>query len=409
MKKSEVSFLDIPDAPGVYRFLGARGEVLYVGKATSLRDRLKSYFVANLSEIRSPLVKKAVDDATRLVWEETDSVLEALILEATVIKKHKPLGNTQDKDDKSFNYVVITDEEFPRVLLVRGRELSRKTHSQKYAIKHIFGPFPHSTALKEGLKVIRKIFPFFDTRFAVFDSLSPAQKKTVAFNQSIGLFPELDSVRYKKTIRNIRLLFEAKKKTLLATLEREMMRLAKAKKFEEAETIKKQLFALRHIQDSTMIKEDLKRPNEHSVRIEAYDTAHLRGEATRAVMVVVVDGERQPDEYRVFTIKDAKAGDDYGALEEVLQRRMRHIEWPLPDIVVVDGGKAHVALAKKVLQKTLSDAQVVAVVKDEKHKPKEVLGSPEIIFSYERSILLANAEAHRFSIKHHRRAFRKRT
>src|SRR3989344_2938893 len=114
----------IPDTPGVYFFLDIRKKVLYIGKATSLRDRLRSYFSKDMSEVRSPLIAKMIERSRGLDWRPTDSVLEALILEANLIKHYKPSYNTDAKDDKSWNHVVITKEDFPRVLLVRGKELA---------------------------------------------------------------------------------------------------------------------------------------------------------------------------------------------------------------------------------------------------------------------------------------------
>lgn len=407
MNKSDVSFSDIPDVPGVYRFIGAGKKILYVGKATSLRDRVRSYFVDDIRDVRSPLIEKIISDAVTIEWEETDSVLEALILEAKLIKKHKPIGNTREKDNKSFNYVVITDEEVPRILLVREREIATSV-SLPYKVKKIFGPFPQGKVLKEGLKVIRKIFPFYDTSFPITKTLSPAQEKTVTFNRSIGLFPSTDVAAYKKTVRHIALLFDAKKGALLKELEKDMQQYAKEKKFEEAAGVKKKLFALKHIQDITLIREDLKRPSA-GFRVEAFDTAHLQGASPRGVMVVLEDGEPKKQLYRTFTIRTAKGGDDLAALAEIIERRAKHDEWTFPDLVVVDGGKTHLTYAQRMLEKVGITAPVVSVVKDEKHRPKSILGDRKLIHTHEADVLLANAEAHRFSISKHRRALRRRS
>lgn len=405
MEKEDIDFSKIPDTSGVYIFRKGR-RILYVGKATSLRSRIKSYFAEGIAEIRSPLIAKIVADAKSVTWEETDSVLEAFILESKRIKEYQPIGNTDNKDNKSFNYVVVTKELFPRFLIVRGRELTTKFSPS--LIGSIFGPFPSGAVLKSALKIIRRIFPFFDTPFPLGGELSPAHAKTLRFNQAIGLYPkELDEVEYKKTVRNITLLFEAKKPMLLKTLEREMMKAAKNENFEEAELLKRQLFALKHIQDITLIKEELRTPESSEFRIEGYDTAHIRGSAPRGVMSVIVNGEAVPAEYRVFTIRDAKAGDDYAALTEIITRRAKHPEWPYPKLVVIDGGKVHLNLAKKVLAKVGMDADVVSVVKDERHRPREILGGTALAVTHESSILLANSEAHRFSISRHRRALRK--
>ncbi|MDE2079434.1 MAG: UvrB/UvrC motif-containing protein [Patescibacteria group bacterium] len=407
MEKSDVDFKKLPDAPGVYYFRKG-SEILYVGKATSLRDRVKSYFSPDLSETRGALVVKVVADATRVTWDETGSVLEALILEAKRIKELKPVGNTMQKDDKSWNWLVVTKEKFPRFLVVRERSL--KSEFSPGMVKYRFGPFTSGWSLKEALRLIRRIFPFFDTPFPLADALTKAQEKTVQFNQAIGHYPALDAKEYAKTVRSIVLLFSAKKKSLLRVLEREMKKAAKEERFEEAAMLRGQIFALEHIQDVTLIKDEFRSPLQSAeFRVEAYDTAHLRGESPRGVMVVIEGGEPQKSEYRTFTIREAKAGDDYVALAEIIERRAKHREWPYPQLVVIDGGRAHLNAAKKALAKAgMADAEVVSVVKDERHRPREILGSASVRTAHEDSILLANAEAHRYAIGRHRRALRKR-
>lgn len=406
MQRSDIEFSKIPDNPGVYFFVSGT-EVLYVGKATSLKSRIRSYFDPDLLDKRSPLVAKVVADATSVRFEETDSVLEALLLEAQHIKKLKPKGNTDAKDDKSFNYVVVTDEEWPRVLTFRGRELSSAIAPKLCA--HVFGPFTQGGSLKEALKIIRRIFPYFDTKFPINGKYTPQQAKTLRFNQSIGVYPgDTDRAAYRRTIRHIVLLFEGRKKALVKSLETGMKRAAKAEQFEEAETLKRQLFALNHIQDIALVKEEYRATGGPEFRVEAYDTAHLRGDSPRGVMTVVVDGEARPDEYRIFTIRGAAAGDDYEALREVLTRRFNHPEWPAPKLVVIDGGRTHLKVATETLKRLHKDIESVSVVKDERHKPREILGKKSTAQNHEASILLANAEAHRFSIGRHRKALRKK-
>jgi len=421
MKKTDIDFKKLPDAPGVYFFIGPTKEVLYVGKATSLRDRVKSYFAKDIAEIRSPLIKKIVRDAVSVEIEETDSVLEALILEAKLIKKYQPIGNTEQKDNKSWSYLVITNERFPRVVMARERELSAKFSSK--TIKELFGPFPSVATLREVLKIIRKIFPFFDPPFPLMGDvrrhpLSAAQEKTMKFNQSIGLYPkELNEQEYKKTIRAIIDLFSARKATLVRRLEQNMHAAAKKHEFEKAGELKRKVFALRHIQDMTLIRDELKTPTTATFRIEAYDVAHLRGVSPRGVMTVVEDGEPKKSNYRLFTIRGPRkirhpmsdfAGDDYAGLEELLTRRAKHREWPYPNLIVIDGGRAHLNRAKKTLKDVGMNTEAVAVVKDERHRPREILGAQKTTIIHEAAILLANGEAHRFAISRHRRALRRR-
>ncbi len=378
--------VNLPDSPGVYFFLGPKKKILYIGKATSLKDRVKSYFGKNLMSTRGPLVTKMVEGAVFLDYKTTDSVLEALILEAYEIKKYKPIYNSKEKDDKSYNFVTITDEDFPRVVITRGLGT--------------FGPFPHGAELKEALKIVRKIFPFRDEKCKL--------NGRPCFNAQLGLCPGpciglISKKDYRKQIRKLKLFFEAKKSELIKMLEKEMKIKAKEKKFEEANEIKKKIFALEHIQDMALIKRDIEREKDSSItRIEAYDIAHLSGKNTVGVMVVAEDGELVKSQYRKFKIKVDK-NDDTNNLREIISRRLNHPEWELPKIIVVDGGVGQKNAAKDEIRKKDLDIQVVSVVKDERHKAREILGEKKTLEKWQNSILLANGEAHRFAISYHRK------
>ena len=153
----------MPDKPGVYFFLDKDKKPMYIGKATSLKDRVRSYFGKDLISTRGPLILDMVFKSKGLKWVETDSVLEALILEANLIKKYQPIYNSKEKSDKSFNYVGITKEIYSRVVIVRGKDLE----TEKSHLKSVYGPYTSSSTLKEALKIIRKIFPFFDEKSRV--------------------------------------------------------------------------------------------------------------------------------------------------------------------------------------------------------------------------------------------------
>jgi excinuclease ABC subunit C len=272
----------------------------------------------------------------------------------------------------------------------------------------MYGPFTSSQQLREALKIVRKIFPFFDCSFPVDAELSSSQKKHLSFNQSIGLYPrELNTAGYTKTVRYIISFFDGKKPSLVKTLNKEMEKAANEERFEDANTLKRQIFSLEHIRDLTLIKDEYKRPQSAMYRIEAYDIAHNKGEATRGVMTVVVDGEKSPKDYRTFTIRTAVSGDDIAALTEVIERRAKHREWSYPQLIVIDGGATHLKHAKHILKYVGIDADVVSVVKDDRHKPKNILGTSTSRHTHENSILLANAEAHRYAIGRHRYAMRK--
>lgn len=508
MNSQDVKKYNLPDKPGVYFFtrqnfsqknlggLKQGKDVLYVGKATSLSDRVRSYFSADLDVARGPSIVQMVELADGLSFIETDSVLEALILEAAQIKKHRPKYNVRDKDDKSFNFVVITKEDFPRVLLVRGKELAEMKETKKELlsrirvknsdaiqgasgapeqavqsatarermsetskkraelltpIKYEFGPFPYGGELKEALKIVRWIFPYRDkctpcsviandvlpkplverggkqSELGIASSGTPRNDKCrPCFNAQIGLCPGVCSgamakTEYALTIKNLKHLFEGRKKDVIKDLEKQMKEFAAKQEFEKAGGIKRKIFSLNHIQDVALIKH--RRTSQDGLfRIEAYDIAHLSGKDTVGVMAVVLDGEIDKASYRKFTIKgkgpSTRLGvnkkvqiNDVENLKEILSRRFNHDEWPLPQLVVLDGGKAQLKAAQNIIKILGLDIPAVSVVKDEFHRPREILSNDSrvkrIAGSHEREIILANSEAHRFAIHFHRQTRRK--
>ena len=449
-------FANLPDTPGVYFFLGEdrshltptlssgrRGgnTILYIGKATSLRDRVRSYFSVDIGAMRGPKIVRMLELATTIRWRKTDSVLEALLLESYLIKRHQPLYNTDEKDDKSYLYVVITKEKFPRVLLVRGRDLDFTLSTSEAGVKYkyAFGPFPQGGALKEALKMVRRIFPYRDkcvpyeirshpSTMKYRDSAPRAGEGTKpCFNAQIGLCPgvcagTMSAREYAKTINHIRLFFEGKKKALVKKLEQEIKESAKQMAFERAHELKKTLFALGHIRDVALLKRDTAsgggsmhrvsgkasteltddtRSSSHGFRIEAYDAAHLAGQETVGVMTVVTDGVVDKAEYRKFTLHTEN--DDIASLREMLSRRLGHAEWRMPDMIVVDGGLPQMKVATELTRAVGLHIPIVAVLKDERHKPKDLLGMAEVVASAREAILLANGEAHRFAIAFHRK------
>lgn len=383
----------LPDSPGVYLFK-EKGKILYIGKATSLKDRVKSYFGKDIFNTRGPIILDMVTKADDVGFFETDSVLEAIILEANLIKKHQPVANTREKDNKSFYNVVVTKEDVPKVLIIRERELQTKN----YPLKTTFGPFPNGSVIREALRIVRRIFPFQDE-----NSLKKDQKE---FYRQIGLAPDSSSGdfknAYQKNIENIILFFKGKKRDIVKKLEKEMLALAKEEKFEAANEIKKKIFALNHIKDVSLIKKENIENREKRFRIEAYDVSHTGGSEMVGVMTVVTNGAPEKSEYRKFKIRGFDKSNDVGALREILLRRFAHTEWLYPNMIVVDGSVAQKRAAEKVLGGIGAAIPVVAVVKDERHKPKALLGGRDYIKGREDAIILANSEAHRFSIKYHK-------
>lgn len=382
---------NLPDSPGVYFFKSGK-KILYIGKATSLKDRARSYFMPDLIHTRGSRIVDMVTKSDRIEYEETDNVLEALIKEAYLIKKYKPDANIKEKDDKSFNFVVVTKEPWPRIYIIRERNL--KFEDEKFS--NVFGPFLSKKQIEQGLKIIRKIFPF-------------RMEKTNhdRFYQQLELAPKISGEKeaqkeYKKTIGHIVTFLKGKKQKLVKDLEKEMLSLAKKEEFEKASSIKRKIFALNHIRDVSLISSDDIRGSNSGFRMEAYDVAHISGTSTVGVMTVSVDGEVDKSEYKKFKIRSKVSGDDLKALEELLVRRIKHSEWGIPDVVVIDGGKTQRAIAKKVLSNIWPEVNIVNVVKNKQHKADSFIGDFDVIKKHKPAIILLNSEAHRFAVSYHK-------
>lgn len=403
MTSQSLKRLKLPDSPGVYIFKDARKRPLYIGRATSLKDRVKSYFSIDLIATRGPRIVDMVTKAKSLAFQSTDSVLEAILLESELIKRYQPYYNVDERDDKSSNYVIITEEEWPRVFLARARDLDQAVKDGRlgYAIKKRFGPYPESGLIKEALKILRKLFPFKDKKS--FDL------RHDRFYQALGRSPdgddELARKEYQKTIKRLILFFEGKKRRLKSDLKKQMRAAAMELRFEEAGRAKRLIYALDHINDIALIKRAAD-PNHRQFRIEAYDIAHLSGTNVVGAMAVSIDGEARPDEYRKFKISKNR-NDDAASLTEMLGRRLNHSEWAFPDLIVVDGNQIQMNAAENVLKARRITIPIVAVTKDEHHKADQIIGNQDLAERFKNEIIAVNAEAHRFAIRYHRQRRRK--
>ncbi len=418
--------LKLPDNPGVYTFVDTRGRPFYIGRATSLRDRVKSYFSIDLIETRGPRIIDMVTKAKTVKWQGTDSVLEAIILESVLIKRYQPYYNVDERDDKSSQYVVITDELWPRVFLVRARDFDLARQSEApaalgYKVKKYYGPYLHGGLIKEALKILRKMFPFKDRK-----SFDPRHD---AFYKALGRSPVGEdseaNKQYKKTIKYLELFFEGKKKVIKNRIKKEMNVAAKELRFEDAGRAKRLLYALDHINDISLIKSknensQFNESNEEQAglslqnkskiargqvrsqfRMEAYDIAHLSGTNVVGAFVASLNGEFASSQYRKFKISK-QANNDIAGLKEILNRRLNHSEWAYPDLIIVDGNETHLGQAEAVLKARRITIPIIAVTKDDKHKAARLIGNSDLIMKYQKEIIALNAEAHRFAIKYHR-------
>lgn len=397
MKRQDLASAQLPDNPGVYFFRGKENEILYIGKATSLRDRVRSYFNPDVIDTRGLRIVTMVTIADKVTYQETGSVLEALLLESKLIKDNQPPYNAKEKDDKSYVCLVITKDEFPRLLTMRIRDYEKKF--KKKDTLFVYGPFSSLTQLREAMKIVRKMFPYRD-------SCEEGQVKK-CFNAQIGLCPgvcigQISRTDYMKNVRNIRKLFEGKKSEIITSLEKDMKLFAQRQEFEKAAKSRNTLFALNHIKDISLIKdEEVLSFKDKDFRIEAYDAAHISGTSRVGVMTVIEGGRKDTNGYRKFKLEEG-VNDDYEGLRQMLRRRFGHTEWRYPDLIVIDGGKTHKETAEKVLAALGLPIPCVSVVKDERHKPKDILGDKVHVDYHKKEILLANSEAHRFAIGYHK-------
>lgn len=416
----------LPHSPGVYFFLDQNKNILYIGKATSLRSRVMSYFNNDISDTRSPKIAKMMELASDLDYKETGSVLEALILENILIKKNNPVYNTKDKDGKSYQCLIITKESFPRVLIMRVRDYEKRfltniqsTNTKSDYVQKFYGPFSSGSNLKEAVNIIRKVFPFRDK--------CDINQGKPCFNYQIGLCPgicinKISPTQYQENIKYIKMIFEGKQKFLINHLKKKMSFLVSEQKFEEAIKYRNIIFSMTHIKDTALIKNDdinvWRNDIKNKVfRVESYDVAHISGVNRVGVMCVLEECVPNKKEYRTFKLID-NINDDYQGLSEILERRIQHKEWTYPDLVVIDGGEGHKKIAEHIInEKYKLNINICAVVKNDKHKPVQIISNNEAFVTRDllsntkgvdkdnvkKCILLANSEAHRFAIKYHKK------
>lgn len=339
---------ELPSDPGVYLYKDVAGTIIYVGKASQLKRRVRSYFTKKHADIKTPIL---VSNIASVDWIVTGSEVEALFLEAELIKRYKPLYNIRDKDDKNFSYVrVNVQDDFPRLSVVRRPSDDKARY---------FGPFMSTSMVRDALRYLRRIFPYFSNSRLVAKS---------ALEYQIGLAPSPDISKreYRANIRRLIMMLEGKSEDLVRELERGMDKAARAKQFEEAAHLRDQYLALKALsrkmifgaQESFDISMDqaltglaerigLKRLPK---RLECYDISNFQGGDAVSSMVVFTHGTPHQSEYRKFKMR-SKGPNDFAMMAETMRRRFsgRHTDWALPDLIIIDGGKGQLAAATEVL------------------------------------------------------------
>lgn len=393
----------LPRTPGVYCFGDKRG-ILYIGKASNLRERVKNHFLQ--STYRDNLFIALVE---KIGLIETQSEIEALLLESRLIKQHQPRYNVTWKDDKNYFYIGIAKEELPRVFITHRAEPKPKTI--------YVGPFVEGTALKKTLKTLRRIFPYYTAK-------KHPNKPCLWCHLNLCPGPNPVKSECQKIIKNLILFLKGKKQSVLKNLKREMETASKREDYEKAARSRDQVEALENILSHSKIfplanlkewgkterelKNILKTAGKIK-KIEAYDVSNIQGKEATASMITFIEGSPDKNLYRKFKIKISGSPNDIAMLEEALLRRFSHSEWPYPDLILIDGGKAqlNIAIRSKVQNPKAKNIKIASLAKrhnelfiEGRKKPILLETLPREIFNL---ILQLRDEAHRFAISYHKK------
>jgi len=393
-----------PDSPGVYLMKDKSGKVIYIGKAKSLKKRLSTYLGPGPEAKTAAVVSNALDIEFR--FTRTEGL--ALLLEAALIHKYKPRYNVALRDDKSFPFVKITDEEFPAVCITRQVETDRARY---------FGPYTNSKLLRQALKVIRKYFPYRSCR---------KMPKVPCIYYRIGLSPapcagKINKAEYAGTIKSISLILEGKSDTLIKKLTKEMHLAARQRNFEEAAVLRDKILSLSSLGSEYHLPQtglsdlrELLGLKQLPMRIEGFDVSDIYGKEACASMVSFQDGSPDKGNYRRFRIKAVEGIDDYAMVREAVARRYSRLikeGLPLPDLILIDGGKAHLLTAQRELMKLGLKVPLVSIAKEEENiyttarlKPLRLSHDTPALNLIRR----VRNEAHRFALSYHHILRRKR-
>ena len=347
----------IPSKPGVYIYKNNERKIIYIGKAINLKKRVSQYFQTDhaLGYKTSRLVSE-IDDIS---FKTVNSEIEALVLESSLIKQYHPKYNSQLKDDKSYVYISITKDKIPLV-----KPAFKSTLNQDDIF---YGPFPDSRSVKSLLKTIRYIFPYYSKKHA--------DKKCLFCHIGICPGPKPNLKEYRLTISKIKKLLGGNFNKLIKELSIEMKIASKLENFELAKIRRDQISSLNYVisgwknlnnlyQDIEFIQDKYQKatdelklilcpyfPNLSKLnRIEAYDISNLGLKYFVGAMTVYQGGKINPSEYRQFKINSKITPDDQFMIKEIVYRRLKHLDWEYPDLIVVDGGKPQVSAAIQAIE-----------------------------------------------------------
>ena len=399
---------NLPEKPGVYLFKKGRG-VLYIGKATNIKERVKNHF--QQPTYRDNLF---INQVKKVDFIKTDSEIEALLLEAKLIKKYKPRYNIVWRDDKNYFYVAITKparaggEDLPRVLI---------THQPKEEAEYI-GPFVEGTSLKRTLTYLRRVFPYYTAK---------KHPKGNCLWCSLKLCPGPAPVEseYKNNIKNLVSVLKGSSKKVLSDLKKEMGKTSLIQNYEKAAKIRDKVRALERVisharvlepsihilsadwQNTQKTLQKILNIKGEILRIEAYDVSNIQGKESTGSMVSFINGQPEKSLYRKFRVKIQGKPDDVAMIKETLLRRFGHPEWGRPDLILIDGGKPqlNVAVNSKSQIPNSKRIRIMAIAKKKNELFIEGRKNPILLKSLPREIfnliLQLRDEAHRFAITYH--------
>ncbi|MFH0732576.1 MAG: excinuclease ABC subunit UvrC [Candidatus Omnitrophota bacterium] len=407
---------NLPQACGVYLIKDAHGDIIYIGKAASIKKRLKTHFSKSYSSAKQQAMTEAAAD---IDYMPTSSQEAALLLEAALIKKYSPKYNAALKDDKAYPVLKLTvNEKFPRLLIARRKVQDGALY---------FGPYTNAKLLRSALKLMCRIFPLRSC-----DNMHDKPCLDFHINQCLG--PCADKISeqdYKKIVENVVLFLEGKTDKLQKALFEDMDSASKQNNFELAAKIRdqirafssitgegpKQAFREAEFSGRRLFKiesqlEDLRRVLNLSKTpdlIEAFDVSNTSGKEAVGSMVVFKNGRPFKEAYRKFKVSSINTPDDYHMMAHIINRRYSGSlkqSLSLPDLILIDGGKGHLAVAKKQLRDLgLWQVPVIAIAKSFEliysQEEKESLNIEPVSAA---SLLIQRIrdEAHRFAINYHR-------
>lgn len=391
----------LPDARGVYFFKDARGRIIYIGKAKSLKKRARSYF-CRLLDAKTQLLVGRIED---LDYRLTASEREAELLEASLIKQHQPHYNVSLKDDKSFPLIKISHEKFPRLEVVRSK--SRPVQDKGI----YFGPYTDPRLLRQALVMIRRIFGFRSCK-------SMPKKPCLYYRLKLCPGPcagKITPGEYKRIISQIKMFLESKYEDLSVQLYRQMQKASREKRYEHAANLRDRIEALAMFnrgegadtREGLSGLQGLLGLRNLPERIEAFDISNISGKEACGSMVSFYMGRPDKNNYRRFKIKGVDTVDDYAMIREVVRRRYRRVMeegLPLPDLVLIDGGKAHLSVAGQEIKSLGIDLEIASIAKEKENiyikgcrKPINLRRDTPALNLIRR----IRDEAHRFALSYH--------